>query len=141
MTPLISWGSAFDTGFGAIDEEHRALADALNHLHEAQHAGADRKTVAGLLGNIAQHISVHFSHEEQMMAQLHYPHREEHWREHIELLADIADVMEEYEEGAYDDSPDALDHYLKFWLLTHILTEDVKLASFLINCQRDGVAF
>ena len=137
--PLISWGASFDTGFGAIDAEHRALAEALNCLHQSQLDGADRKAILKQLGEVAQHISIHFSHEEQIMARLHYPRREGHWREHIELLADMADVMDEYEAGTYDDCPEALDHYLKFWLLTHILTEDVKLAAFLIDCQREGL--
>jgi len=138
--PLISWGASLETGFAAIDAEHRALAEALNGLHQAQLDGADRKTILAHMGRIAQHISIHFAHEEQLMNQLHYPRREAHWREHIELLADMADVMEEYEAGIYDDSPEALNHYLKFWLLTHILTEDIRLASFLLECQREGLA-
>ncbi|HVI52121.1 MAG TPA: bacteriohemerythrin [Candidatus Sulfotelmatobacter sp.] len=138
--PLISWAPAFDTGFDVIDREHRALADALNRMHQAQENGGDGSVIATHLGEIARHISIHFAHEEQIMTRLNYPGREAHWREHIELLSDMADVMDEYEAGSYDNSPDALNHYLKFWLLTHIMTEDVKLASFLIQCQREGLA-
>jgi len=138
--PLISWGAAYDTGFNVIDCEHRALAEALNRLHQAQQDGADGATISRHLGEIAQHISIHFAHEEQIMSRLNYPRREAHWREHIELLTDMADVMDEYDDGAYANSPDALEHYLKFWLLSHIMTEDVKLAAFLINCQREGLA-
>lgn len=137
--PLIAWAPAFDTGFEAIDREHRALAEALNVMYRAQKNGADGPTISRHLGDIARHISIHFAHEEQIMTRLDYPGRENHWHEHIELLSDIADVIEEYAAGTYDNCPDALNHYLKFWLLTHIMTEDVKLASFLIQCQREGL--
>lgn len=138
LPPVIAWGPQFETGFSAIDAEHQALAEILNGLPVAEAEG--RRAVVALLKQLAEHIAVHFAHEEKLMARLDYPRRGIHWSEHDELLKDMTEVITEVEVGRMTNDGGALEHYLKFWLLTHILTEDCKLAAFLLDRQRNGMA-
>jgi hemerythrin len=128
---LIAWLAEYDTGYAPIDDDHRALAAELNHLHRLHQGAFERTQVAALLAALAEHVALHFAYEETVMEKLGFSGLGKHRLEHDNLRADLAEVMAEYGRGAYDGVEGALENYLKFWLLTHITTEDFKLADLL----------
>jgi len=50
------------------------------------------------LGEIFAKISAHFALEEKEMRELKYDHYEDHKQDHEQLLDDIRDIMDEYED-------------------------------------------
>jgi len=131
--PLFEWVEDYDTGFPPMDADHREMAAQINRLHELHAHPYSRSEVAALLGKLAATARGHFSREENFMARSAYPRAEAHWLEHDNLCQDLAEVIEEYSHGGYAEIEDALENYLKFWLLSHITSEDFKLADFLLS--------
>ena len=66
MAPL-SLDKDFLTGVPAMDDEHRALAEAINALVEAEHNSAPASVANALMDQLIVLSTAHFAHEEEWM--------------------------------------------------------------------------
>lgn len=114
-----------------MDRDHLAIAELLNRLHRMHTDSAPPDEAAALLDDIGAHATAHFAREEAVMERAGYPAAAAHVAEHRNLLDDFGNVMAEYRQGQYRGSEDALENYLKYWLIDHIARIDKKLAAFL----------
>jgi hemerythrin-like metal-binding protein len=128
--PLIEWDDAMEVGDAAIDAEHRQLAQAVNALYEDIVQGHSANQVKAALEDIAAHTDRHFRHEERIMRANGYPGLAEHARQHAELEASIADLLERFEAGESLYSLRVV-NFLADWLLIHIRTSDKALGLYL----------
>jgi hemerythrin len=79
------WTKELETGFKAIDDQHKMLFKNLTEFHAASMAGLGRPQLAGMLDFIAQYVYQHFSLEESYMESHDYPHISEHKKAHEQL--------------------------------------------------------
>ena len=116
-------------GLQELDEQHKALFDLLNELHEAINAKGSAKTCGAILDRLVDHTRIHFLMEESLMRLLNYPEFDAHKAQHGNLLGQVAKVQARLENDGFAVSFELL-HFLKAWLVNHIHHRDQLFAAF-----------
>ena len=123
---LIEWRDEFSLGVPDVDHEHQELIALINELYEAMTSGAGDYTVMDFLGEIYAHVSAHFALEEKIMRERRYDHYTEHKAAHEDLLDELRDIMDAYEENDYF-SDDEFAEAVERWFTDHFKTQDARL--------------
>lgn len=121
----IKWKKSFSTDVVSVDNEHRALIDALSQFADQHHNSPSNFDVVQALDLIATEAIKHFEHEEQVMFNIGYPRYVSHKEKHEWLIADISKRRQEMETNSEDF--DEILKYLKYWLMRHLASEDTHL--------------
>ncbi|WP_153111417.1 bacteriohemerythrin [Propionivibrio limicola] len=125
---LVEWRDDYSLGLAEIDEQHKTLLDLINKVWQAIIDRSEPDTVIALLGELEKYTVAHFAAEETFMRATDYPAFEAHKEAHQTFVQRIADEkMRALEEGTL--SIDLL-HFLKDWLVGHILVADRAYADF-----------
>lgn len=127
---FMSWRKDFEVGVAQIDAEHRHLFDLINAFHETYAGGDTRTEIAQVLNRLVAYAEEHFQHEEQLMRDSAYPQLDMHMELHSELVLSIFAINEKLAADPVKASTDIV-HFLKSWLLQHILQRDMDIAEFL----------
>ena len=117
-------------GVTEIDNQHAALIDLVNRLHEAMTQGETRDGLAAIITELVEHTQHHFAYEEQLMARHQYPGYDRHKADHDRLMQHILELAEQFRDG------DLLLSFavmvdLKAWATIHIEKSDKPLGIFL----------
>lgn len=123
---LIEWKDAYSVGVPAVDEEHRELIELINSLYDSMRSPEQDTDVREFLGEIYARIASHFALEELIMRQNEYDEYREHKLEHEQLLDEIRDIMDDYEDGKLLDEAE-LAWRLDAWFSEHFRTKDARL--------------
>lgn len=133
---LIDWDEKFTIGIAAVDHEHRELIDLINELYQSLVEKKDDTTVMDFLGEIYTRIAAHFALEEKVMRELGYSFYTDHKTDHEQLLDEIRDIMDDYEDNKlFADG--VLAQRLKTWFGTHFRTKDAQLHKYLAETGSD----
>lgn len=116
--PLVVWKDAFSVGVKAFDDDHRALLDIINTLHDQAQSGAPADQLAATCDNLIAHTKAHFDHEEAQFEG--YLRAEQHRRMHDKLKERVIQFRQDITTG------NALDgtRLITDWLAHHITGED-----------------
>jgi len=130
--PLVSnqdvmiWNSSLVIGVPAIDKDHQEMVALLNHINAMQD---DRDDVFRSLDDLVEQSQAHFQREEVVMEVCGFAELEAHKRHHADLLNGLIKNVEAWRETGWSSELfNAMRHYLKKWLLGHILNEDGKIS-------------
>lgn len=123
---LIEWKDEYSVGVPDVDEEHRELIGLINSLHESMQAPDRGLDVMDFLGEIYARIASHFALEELIMRRHEYDEYRDHKGDHEQLLEEIRDIMDDYEDGKLLDDDD-LARRLDRWFSEHFRTRDARL--------------
>ncbi len=82
-----------------MDDQHGILMDAINELRQALVRGSGRERMSELLDQLIEFTRMHFSSEEQLMAQTGFAGLEEHRGEHHKMLAGILQAAHRLQYG------------------------------------------
>jgi hemerythrin len=113
-----------------IDEQHKKLIEIINDLHSGMAAGKGKTVMDDIFVRLVEYVEIHFSTEEQLMAQFNYPDRQVHTAQHIDLTTQVGRLYQKVKEGKLSVTIETME-FLKNWLNTHILETDKKLGAFL----------
>jgi len=123
---LIRWKPSFSLGIPSVDHEHRELIGAINTVYDSMQADASPETIESCLEDIYADVASHFALEERHMREAVYEEYEAHKDEHEELLDQIRDMMD-----LYEDDPESgrllLQQKLSDWFGIHFATFDARL--------------
>ena len=133
---LIEWQNRFCIGIPAVDHEHRELISHLNELYERLLREQGDCPVVDFLGEIFCQVSEHFALEEREMQDMGYDRYQAHKAEHEELLDEIREIMDDYEEGMTEESVEDLGMQLEAWFGNHFKTQDARLHKFMVEKER-----
>lgn len=123
-----------ETGNGIIDNEHRQLIEAINNLLSACNEGKGREEVEKTIAFLYDYTDKHFSHEEQLQKQYHYPDYINHKRYHEEFKKVVAGIRDELcKQGATVVMVGKVNTAIAGWLINHIKKEDKKVADHIKN--------
>lgn len=125
---IAHWEARFETGIPLIDEQHRALFDAINALAESFKAGQASAQVKESLDFLANYTLVHFDSEERHMREMGYPKIHLHIQEHTNLLAQVQNLQFRQEGGFMVTADVAL--FFADWLAHHINEVDMGYVEF-----------
>ena len=126
----ISWGKDLSVEVDEIDEDHRKLISIFNILNHAVTDGDPPDYLAAVLEELVNCTVWHFSHEERLMLKYGYEGMEEHKAIHRELIKSVKE-LETRVLRADETLTDEDIEFLEVWLTEHILTEDMRLGSYL----------
>ena len=119
------WYPVFSVGVAAIDEEHRALFAFMDDFSEMLEESG---TLAGHdpeKRKLLELTASHFQNEESLMARHGYARLAIQKQEHAILLSKLEAFVTLSERRSRPRSGTAVD-YMKDWLITHILIEDLQ---------------
>ena len=121
------WEDRYDLGIDAMNGEHQLLIGLMNRLYELNRDNAPHAKLREVLDELEAFTIVHFKHEEQYQASIHYPGLDSHRRIHEQLLARLSDHKREFV-AAKSGVSNKLFGFLKLWLSAHIAGIDQKYA-------------
>ncbi len=127
---MISWTVRLETRHPQIDEQHKALIQAFNDLHQAMKQGKGKDEVGRTLTFLTDYTKTHFRMEEDLMARSGYPGSPRHREAHAEFAAKATDLADQHRQGRSVITLPVMT-FIETWLVDHIQGEDVRLAQFL----------
>jgi len=123
--PIMEWDSSLDVGVEAMNDEHRQILDAMNHIYDAGQAGGTGSEINRLVERLEAVCVRHFADEEAYMASIGYPGLRNHKFIHEELLERFAGHAAEIR-AAGGLADQRFFHFLRHWLTAHIKGIDRK---------------
>jgi hemerythrin-like metal-binding protein len=123
---LMPWSDDYNTGIKAIDDDHKSLFSAANHLNRAVKRREGRQVIEGTFNMLMKYIHEHFAREEQLMSEAGYVGFEEHKRLHMIFMSAFFTTKQSYTAAPRQFDFDAFLKFLKNWLEHHVLVEDIK---------------
>ncbi len=126
----IVWDNVLSVGIDEIDEDHRRLIDLFNMLNHSVTEGDGPDYLAALLEELINCTVWHFSHEERLMLKYGYEGYTEHREEHQALIKSAKELQQKILQAGKLVANEDLE-FLEHWLTGHILSEDIKLGSYL----------
>ena len=123
---LLQWKPAYSLAIPSVDLEHQEMIGLINDCYERLGSDAETADIEQFLGEIHSGISAHFALEEQLMRKSAYPEYEAHKDDHEELLDQIRDMMDSFEEDP-ETGVKLLQDRLGDWFGRHFATYDARL--------------
>ncbi len=130
---FIDWQDSYNTNIPIIDQDHRALVDLINRLHEIIETNQGRGMRARALQELDDYVALHFRREELLMKNYGYVGLDDQIISHQKFEARIKDVRQRFLAGDDSAVDGKLLEFLKDWLMNHILKSDMEYKSFFAN--------
>lgn len=127
---IIQWEEKFSVKIPDIDRQHQHLIDLINSLYDAMRTGQGKTKLQEVLDELINYTDYHFKTEEKLFDTYHYPHKLEHRKHHDSLRSQVIDFNTKFHDGRSTISLELLS-FLKDWVKSHILDEDLKYSEFL----------
>ena len=128
------WDYVLSVGNEEIDEDHRRLVGLFNMLNHSVAEGHDTDYLAAVLDELINCTVWHFSHEERLMLKYGYEEYAEHKAEHQELIQSVKELRQKILQAGRLVANEDIE-FLEHWLTGHILSNDMKLGSFLAEAM------
>ncbi|MEI7840421.1 MAG: bacteriohemerythrin [Methylococcaceae bacterium] len=120
------WLDKYAIGQDTIDKQHQYLFELANIIVDPYN---DPQTTYLNIQALYEYTQTHFRDEELLMEQCDYPDYENHKKAHRQLIAKLNTVGNGI---LTDEAPrTVVIHFMKDWILTHILSEDMRFGNFL----------
>jgi hemerythrin-like metal-binding protein len=129
----IEWHESHSVGVPSIDEQHKRLMALTNRLFQAIMNEAGEAALEGILNELADYVSYHFTHEEELLRKYGYPEDllAEHEAEHKALTDEVHRYI-----ALYRKDPANLDLsvyvFLRDWTTEHMSRSDSEYSEFLV---------
>jgi hemerythrin len=120
---LLNWSDKYSVGVQQLDTQHMQLVETLNALHDGMMNGQAQNVTGPLLMRLLDYTSNHFAAEEKLLTASRYPALSKHKNEHAALTKQVEAFMDRYDRGELTLNIQLL-HFLRDWLMNHILKED-----------------
>jgi len=128
MSNLITWQDSYSLGMDEIDDQHQFLFQIMNRIWHAIIQRADVGTVVSLIEELEQYTIAHFTAEETYLRMIRYPEFDAHKQAHQSFISRVA--VEKKSILAGNSITLDLLHFLKDWLVNHILVVDRQYADY-----------
>ena len=120
------WLDEYQTGQDTVDQQHQYLFELANSIVNPYN---DQQTTHLNVQALYEYTQTHFRDEELLMEQYEYPDCERHKKIHKQLIAKLNAVGSGI---LTDETPrSVVINFMKDWVLTHILSEDMRFSHFL----------
>ncbi len=127
---LIEWQDSYKTNIPIIDQDHKALVDLINTLHNVVETNQGRGMRARALQELDEYIMLHFRREELLMENYGYAGLEDQKVAHKKFEDHIKEIRKRFDAGDDNAVDEELLRFLKDWLMNHILKSDMGYKSF-----------
>lgn len=128
-----AWKPEYAQGIVQFDEQHQKLLMTIGLLHQAVMTKQDDERCASLIHTLESQIADHFTFEERMMQEYHYPFAADHISQHNSYQHSLFKLRQEIDVHSAD--PLYLGFRIKLfladWLINHAKRDDLHLGRFL----------
>lgn len=128
VTRLVGWSHDYSLGLDEIDAQHKSLFEIINKTWQAIVDRADREHILQLVEELEVYTLAHFVAEETFMRVTEFPEFDAHKQAHQRFIARIAAEKVAIIAGGHLTLD--LMHFLRDWLVDHILVSDKAYADF-----------
>ena len=118
---LMKWTPDLSLDHSLIDEQHQKLFDIVNLL--IKNIGIDQEFIKKTLVELKTYSELHFSEEEEILAERNYPGLEDHKFEHRFFIRRITSFCKEVVDENNELSEKMLE-FLAVWVKHHTFEED-----------------
>jgi hemerythrin len=134
MANFIEWEERYSTGIPVIDDQHKELIALTNDLYESclggeQAAGVEFKKA---LHAAVDYVRTHFTFEERLLEQKHYPYLDWHKAQHANFIKQILEDAKRFDRGEAF-VPNNFVRFLRDWILSHIALADKSYANYILT--------
>lgn len=130
------WSKDLETGNATIDAQHKQLIEAFNNLIDACNQGKGRAEIENTLRFLSDYTITHFNDEEALQSKYKYPDFITHKRAHDSFKRVVEGLAAQLaEEGPSIVLVGKFNSSIGEWLVNHIKSEDVKIASHIQSCS------
>lgn len=127
---FIEWGATLSVGVAAMDQQHQQLVALINQLADAMTQGKSASVIGNILNELVNYAMYHFTDEENLLSQYHYPDLSAHQSEHFKLTTQVIDYRSQFHAGKLAMGV-ALMNFMREWLANHIQINDKQYGKFL----------
>ena len=128
----IAWRESLAIGVPEIDCQHKELISRFDSLLKACEAGKGMEELQKLLGFLDDYVATHFSDEEGIQRNHHYPGYAAHKSEHDGFIARLKTLKDEIKaDGVAVHHVTETNNMLLKWLINHIAKVDGELGAYL----------
>jgi len=113
------WKEEYSVGVETLDLDHKKLISLLNQFNTAYNYAMSEEYELQALKDLTNYTKYHFTREEKMMADCHYPELEAHQKQHQIMIDEIHKVEEKYQALGHD-AFEEVSEFLTDWLINHI---------------------
>ena len=137
MTALqyVKWiDEKYSVNIKRIDDQHRTLIDIINEVYGAKMNDSGKKAIADIIAKLIHYTKTHFATEESLMREYSFIDLEKHASLHRSFENKVDKFLNDFdnnEELLSDDLSDDMLHFLRDWLLNHIMDTDKIYATYL----------
>lgn len=125
---LVAWSDEFSLKMPEIDAQHRVLIDLINQVWSATVASKpDAAKTLQIVEELEKYTLTHFTAEEIFMREMNYGDFKRHKQAHDQFVARISEEKQKII-GGHRLSLEIV-HFLKDWLINHILVSDKDYAA------------
>jgi hemerythrin len=135
VTAAPRWRSDYTVGVEIIDKEHQQLFALAESLHIAIRNGGGTEELRAVLGELVAYTCFHFEHEEKLMADVAYPHLEDHRKEHEDFRRRVQNMASLCTEGGANTPGHVLTCIVQ-WLRCHTMSSDRRIGTYM---RRHGI--
>lgn len=121
---IFVWQDSYRLGHKLVDEQHEELFDLANKM--LQSSTKDDLTHNTML--LFNHVREHFSAEEHVMREHHFPGLQQHIESHDLMLIELVSISEKIQNDELLQ-PD-IEDFMQQWI-NHILDDDTSFSDYL----------
>ena len=132
---LLTWRSEYSVGLSVIDQDHKELLQYTKDLIDELEQNSPPDVLLPIVDKLVEYTHVHFKREEQIFIKAGYSEAESHCAKHINLVEQVEALKGQCSKLLEPEETPSIIHFLKRWILTHILLEDRKYASYINNSK------
>lgn len=131
MDTKVTWSPAISMGIPSLDIEHAKIFKLSLEVEQLCQASVrmDSSRFHEILNELCVYARDHFSHEEKLMEASGYPELIDVRKKHNEFITALADITFNATRDVFET--EKLNSLLSYWLVNHILDEDMKYRDFL----------
>ena len=131
---LIKWRDSFSVGVPRFDDDHKILLDILNEMFIIVRDQKGINYITVEINKLTQYTQEHFANEEAAMEKIGYPALDDHKTIHAKPLENVHLFKERIDNGD-TQATTTFYHFLRKWLLTHIVEVDMQYKPFLTDSE------
>jgi hemerythrin len=129
---IFNWEESLIIGIERIDSQHQELIKRLDEIAQAILQKQGKNKIRTLLVFMEDYGNIHFSDEEEFMAEYGFPGLDNQKKHHLRFKETTKKLMDELESKKDMESfASSVQRYLIDWLILHIKSEDRKFGDFI----------
>jgi len=122
----LQWREQLSIGNDLIDSDHKYLIEIINEAEDSLRRN-NRSELMAALDNLSQYAKVHFAREEKVASAVGFEHVSHLHESHEALLMTLNEVKQEIGEKWTAASAEHITALLRFWLIDHVIKEDMQI--------------